>query len=120
MTDIQIIEFAKKCPEYYKQGHSTESALIEYKKALPIYNTKETQLLPSQIGCISLEWLEEQIVVCKGQNYTMLTIDVLSLIKSQLSPLVPLLEDAWKWGTECNADDEDLSNYLSQPIIIKP
>lgn len=105
-----------------------------------IYDTTKTkQLLPSQIGCIDLEWLDKKIKmlddISKVHNLHIDNIRELAFlktIKSQLFPLTPLLDDAWDNGTERNSyNNRNLCNviyigdvpkekkeYLNSPIKI--
>ena len=70
--------------------------------------TKE--LLPSQIGCIDLEWLEKrESITEKYLNSDLILkheiegvnnmLHLIRIVKSQLFPLTPLLGDAWSKGS---------------------
>ena len=55
------------------------------------------KLLPSQIGCIDLEWLKEQIE--KVNNGLISSTEVLQYLSNNIFPLTPLLQDAWGKGS---------------------
>ena len=83
------------------------------------------QLLPSQIGCIDMEWLEEEIKYSElfeapfGSGY----INALKSIQSKLFPIEPILKDAFGSGYGCGFNDSDFEErkqtYFTQPITIK-
>jgi hypothetical protein len=76
------------------------------------------QLLPSQIGCIDLEWLIGEIE--KVNNGLISSTEVLQYLLNNTFPLTPLLKDAWEKGfpdamlTDC----QHLENYINTPIKI--
>ena len=91
------------------------------------------ELLPSQIGCIDLEWLEQQIEFYKKQStqsrekgYLSVAISLegnlnaLYQIRQQLFPLTPLLEDAYMKGFKdaMYNDCKDFETYIQSPIKI--
>ena len=80
------------------------------------------QLLPSQIVCIDLEWLEvmekrlfEWITSTNKamSNYGRISIDFISELRNQLFPLTPLLEDVLvEYGTKAKS----IEQIINSPI----
>jgi len=56
------------------------------------------ELLPSQIGCIDLEWLDGEIKYYKNRGYQS-EVKSLQLVKNKIFPVTPLLSDAWSKGS---------------------
>ena len=78
------------------------------------------ELLPSQIGCIDLEWLFQKVKEVNEKRSSATELLQVLVTGGVIFPFTPLLEDAYMKGFKdamCT-DCKDFETYIQSPIKI--